>query len=115
VLGGGPHEGTYDLPHSNPCHKNRPNDGEWALTTTYPNASSGPTIVDFLFGQETSYVDAWFADDQFRAADVDFNIDDRGATATLTATGEATGPGGEGPSFPVEITIECDRVADFAG
>ena len=57
-------------------------------------------------------MDAWFDDDQFRAADVQFTVDDRGETATLTASGEATGPDG-GQSFPLEIAVECDRVARY--
>jgi hypothetical protein len=111
-LDGGPHEGEYTLDHTNPCRFDNPSDGAWALTVTFPSATSSPSIIDLVLLEGSSFVDTWFGDDNFHAPDVEFTVDDRGETATLSATGEASGPDG-GQSFPVDITVECDRVARY--
>lgn len=111
-LDGGPHEGDYTLEHTNPCRFDNPSDGAWALTVTFPGATSSPSIVDLVLLEGSSFVDTWFGNDNFHAPDVEFTVDDRGETATLSATGEASGPDG-GQSFPVAITVECDRVARY--
>ena len=111
-LDGGPQPGDYNLPHTNPCRFDNPSDGAWALTATFPGATSSPSIVDLVLLEGSSFVDAWYGDDRLHAEDVDFTVDDRGETATLTASGEASGPDG-GQSFPISITVECDRVARY--
>jgi hypothetical protein len=111
-LDGGPHQGDYTLDHTNPCRFNNPSDGAWALTVTFPGATSGPSIIDLVMLEGSSFVDTWFGDDNFHAPDVEFTVDDRGETATLSATGEASGPDG-GQTFPVAITVECDQVARY--
>src|SRR5688572_21750332 len=77
TLGGGPNPGDHELSHPNPCRFNNPDDGAWAVTVTFPGATGSPSIVDLVLLEGSSYVDAWFGDDQFRAADVEFSVDDR--------------------------------------
>ena len=88
-LDGGPHQGDYNLEHTNPCRFDNPSDGAWALTVTFPGATSSPSIIDLVLLEGSSFVDTWFGNDNFHAPDVEFTVDDRGATATLTATGRS--------------------------
>ena len=108
TVGSGPHAGTWDLTHTNPCRFNNPSDGAWALTATFPSAAgSDPSIVDMVLLEGESFIEPWFGSESIRAEDVTFSADDKGATATLTASGETSG------GVPVQITVECDRVARY--
>jgi hypothetical protein len=108
TIGGGPHQGTWNLEHPNPCQYNLPSDGDWRLTVTFPTApASDPSIVDVELVEGSGYIEPWFGDESVRAEDITFTVDDRGETATLTASGEAAG------GVPVEVTVECDRVARY--
>jgi hypothetical protein len=112
ALGGGPHEGEYELTHGNPCQHGTPTPETWRLTVTFPDDPAAPSIVDLELGADGSYLDVYFGNDVDQARDLTFTIDDRGDTATLTVAGEATASAG-GASFPVDLVVECARVARY--
>ena len=108
TIGGGSHEGNWNLSHANPCQYNLPSDGDWRLTVTFPGAAAtDPSIVDMELVEGEGYIEPWFGDESVRAEDVTFTVDDRGADATLTAAGTTSS------GVPVDITVECDYIARY--
>jgi hypothetical protein len=110
-LGGGSKAGNYTVATTNPCRVDNPSKGAWALTATFAGQTD-PSIIDLVLLEGSSYVEVFFGNESAKADDLTFNIDDRGATATLTAQGDATGPG-DGASYPLQIAVECNYVARY--
>jgi hypothetical protein len=112
TLDGGPHAGSYELEHPDPCRAGDASPDAWALTVTFPDATTGPSMIDLDLRDESSHLDVWFGDDAYEARDPGSVVDDQGSTATLTVNGDTT-PTTGGESFAIELIAECGRVARY--
>jgi hypothetical protein len=123
VLAGGPFKGTYDVT-GEPCMAGLQKKGSWHATWETTKDETGklsavlvgfdpsPTFGNGLtasahFGPPNSQV-------IYEILKPAFNVDDRGATATLTMKGEARATsyvdGSQAPAGSAEITVTCGKI-----
>ena len=123
VLGAGPFKGTYDVA-ADACMANIQRPGSWHATwedETFPEKGLSAVLVGFdpkpTFGKGLTTAVTFGRDDtqvMYEVLEPKHSVTDRGATATLTFTGNARVVRYSDGSFSdggvVTITIECGKV-----
>lgn len=123
VLAGGPFKGTYDVA-ADACMANIQKPGSWHATwedEAFPKEGLSAVLVGFdpkpMFGKGLTTAVTFGRDDtqvMYEVQEPKHTIEDRGATATLTFTGNARVVRYSDGSFSdgglVTITIDCGKV-----
>jgi hypothetical protein len=113
VLGGGPWQGEHDAVIEEPCQADVVGPGTWEIAGSSDSPLTGISVV-VAEGQNhlvLTFIDAdtgVYTDYQstYGSDEIVFDVEDRGATATLTGKGEVfeTSPD---QAVSVDITVEC--------